>query len=59
MLHACVQRFDVTENLENFWEGPGEVDVGGWQHVIQPAHAWLPKEEDGFEASRENGSHVW
>ena len=20
MLHACVQKFDVTENLENFWE---------------------------------------
>ena len=20
MLHACDQRFDVTENLENFWE---------------------------------------
>ena len=20
MLHTCVQKFDVTRNLENFWE---------------------------------------
>ena len=34
ILHACVQKFDVTGNLENFWElnmalGSGDLELEG------------------------------
>ena len=41
MLHACVQRFDVTENLEKFCNILGTKQAQGSFQGQKPTHAFI------------------
>jgi len=47
MLHACVQRFNVTKNLENFWELNKAIIEHWGFHVLCSQHRFITRTEDG------------